>query len=73
MLRLSTFLLIIVMTSQASALTIKSGESINFSSDSDASASKSGTSDFIPLNSDEVQYMMMANPIASHIYNPQKS
>lgn len=62
MLRLSAFLLFIVMSWQASALTFKSGESINFSSDSDASASKSGTSDFIPLNSDEVQYMMMANP-----------
>ena len=72
MLRLSVFLLLIVMSAQAFALTIKSGESINFSEQNNAqiSAETADKPEYLPLSSLETEYAMMANPNKSRTLVP---
>lgn len=72
MLRLSVFLLSIAISFQASALTLKSGESINFSEQNNAqiSAETADKPEYLPLSSLETEYAMMANPNKSRTLVP---
>ena len=72
MLRFPVFILLITLSAQAFALTIKSGESINFSEQNNVqiSAETADKLEYLPMSSLETEYAMMASPNKSRTLVP---
>ena len=72
MLRLPLLVLMITLSAQAFALTIKSGESINFSEQNNTqiSAETADKPEYLPLSSLETEYAMIASPNKSRTLVP---